>query len=230
MLDVMDVTTAAEIGTAVGTLFLGVATFASVRSANQASRMAERSLLFRFRPILSAARPDDPDQEVIFGDEQRFHVRSGTAVVEHVGDVIYLVIPLRNVGNGLAVLQRYCVIPEGRLTRDIGSAGRLADPSLREHAPLDEFRDQLRDLYIASGDIGYWQASFRDPKDELHGQLAEAVAEPHAIWVELLYGDHEGGQNLISRFNLVPNEDGEWFCTMALSWVLDGVDPRRPIA
>jgi hypothetical protein len=39
-----DITTIAELGTAAGTLILAVATFGSVRSANRAARVAERSL------------------------------------------------------------------------------------------------------------------------------------------------------------------------------------------
>jgi hypothetical protein len=38
-----DITTIAELGTAGGTLILAVATFGSVRSANRAARVAERS-------------------------------------------------------------------------------------------------------------------------------------------------------------------------------------------
>jgi hypothetical protein len=40
----MDWTTFAELGTALGTLVLALATFASVRSGNRAARLSERSL------------------------------------------------------------------------------------------------------------------------------------------------------------------------------------------
>jgi hypothetical protein len=47
-------------GTSVGTLVLAGATFASIRSANRSARIAERSLLAGQRPLLVAARRDDP--------------------------------------------------------------------------------------------------------------------------------------------------------------------------
>ena len=60
--------TIASLATAGGTLVLGLATFASVRSANRAARVAERSLQFGLRPILTASRIEDPPQRVAFGD------------------------------------------------------------------------------------------------------------------------------------------------------------------
>jgi hypothetical protein len=47
-----DITTIAELGTAGGTLILAIATFGSVRSANRAARVAERSLQIGLRPLL----------------------------------------------------------------------------------------------------------------------------------------------------------------------------------
>ena len=47
--------------------------------------------------------------------------------------------------------------------------------------------------------------------------------------VELLYGDHEGGQRTITRFGMIPYEiDGttQWFPNVALHWNLDRPDPR----
>lgn len=82
----MDVATVAEIGTAVGTLFLGVATFASVRSANRAARVAGRSLLLGLRPVLVTARYEDPDAKVLFGDGQKFRASSSGELLTHVGE------------------------------------------------------------------------------------------------------------------------------------------------
>lgn len=47
--------------------------------------------------------------------------------------------------------------------------------------------------------------------------------------VELLYGDHEGGQRTISRFGMIPyrNDEGVlWYPTVSLHWNLDRPDPR----
>lgn len=52
----MDWTTISSLATAGGTLVLAVATFASVRSANRAARLAEQSLLVGLRPVLMPSR------------------------------------------------------------------------------------------------------------------------------------------------------------------------------
>lgn len=222
-----DIGTIAEIGTAVGTIFLGAATFASTRSANRAARVSERALLLGLRPVLTPSRPEDPDQDIIFGDGQTFHVSSSHGLVERIDGVIYLAIPLRNVGAGLAVLQRYDLITdnpvhESRRELEHGLHAR----SERRYGPTEDFRRQQRDIYIASGDIGFWQAALRDDTDELHGAVDKVIDTPEALSIDLLYGDHEGGQHAVSRFNLVPEEDG-WFCTVVFHWLLDGDDPRQ---
>jgi len=49
---VTDWPTISSLATAGGTLVLGVATFASVRSGNRAARTAERALQVGLRPVL----------------------------------------------------------------------------------------------------------------------------------------------------------------------------------
>jgi hypothetical protein len=61
--------TISALATAGGTLVLAGATYASVRSANRAARVAERSLLAGLRPLLMPSRLDDPPQKVTFVDE-----------------------------------------------------------------------------------------------------------------------------------------------------------------
>jgi len=67
-----DWATVASLATALGTLILAVATFSAVRSANVMARVAQQSLLAGQRPVLMAARRDDPAQKVNFGDSTRF--------------------------------------------------------------------------------------------------------------------------------------------------------------
>ncbi len=223
-----DIATLAEIGTAVGTLFLGVATFSATRSANRSARIAERSLLLGLRPVLVQARPEDPDQDIIYGDGRGVRVRSGDGLVEVEEGVVYLAIPLRNVGAGLAVLQRYDILARSPLAEaDYRIRHGLHDRSERRYGPPEEFRPQQRDLYIAPGDIGYWQAALRDEDDGLRREVEALVSgERGPFSVDLLYGDHEGGQHAISRFNLVPRDDGSWSCTVVFHWTLEGADPR----
>jgi hypothetical protein len=55
--------TISALATAAGTLVLAVATFASVRSANRAARVAERALFAGLRPLLVPSRVD-----LLYGD------------------------------------------------------------------------------------------------------------------------------------------------------------------
>jgi hypothetical protein len=57
----------ASLATAIGTLVLAVATFASVRSANRAARAAEQSLLVGLRPLLMPSRLQDESWMVSAG-------------------------------------------------------------------------------------------------------------------------------------------------------------------
>ena len=72
----------ASLATALGTLVLAVATFASVRSANRTARAAEQSLQAGLRPLLVASRlPDDP-QKVMFVDGKWVQVPGGRATAQ----------------------------------------------------------------------------------------------------------------------------------------------------
>ncbi|HEY0397868.1 MAG TPA: hypothetical protein VGF00_05745, partial [Acidimicrobiia bacterium] len=93
----MDWATVASMATAVGTLVLALATFVSVRSANRAARVAERTLLAGIRPLLMPSRPQDPEQKVGFADNRWVRVPGGQAAVDVSDDAIYFVISLRNV-------------------------------------------------------------------------------------------------------------------------------------
>src|ERR1700712_4863838 len=202
-----DVATIAEIGTAVGTLFLGAATFGATRSANRAARVAERSLLVQLRPLLVPARPEDPETKVLFGDGQKFRVAGGTGLVEEIDGVVYMAIPIRNAGPGLAVLSRYDFVTDILLQE----AHRPLDQGIRDrrekhHRPIAEFRSQQRDIYIAPGDTGFWQAALRDDDDEVRRAVkARLVEATNPISIDLLYGDNEGGQRAVTRFVLVPS-------------------------
>jgi hypothetical protein len=89
---------------------------------------------------------------------------------------------------------------------------------------LEEFRPLTRDQYIASGDIGYWQGAVRDPGD-LQATLAAATAKRRRFVVDLLYTDQVGEQRTISRFGVLPGDDG-WLAAAARHWYLDAPAPR----
>lgn len=201
-----------SIATAAATLVLAFATFASVRSANRTARAAERSLLLGLRPVLMPSHADDPAQKVGFFDDRWFHVPGSGAIAEVTDAAIYLAASLRNVGTGIAVLHGWYLHPDRRG----GDSG---------HTPLDDFRRLTRDLYIAPGEVGFWQGAFRDPDDPAFAEARAAIEEPRRFTVEILYGDHELGRRAISLFSLTPR-DGAWLVSVARHWNVDGADPR----
>jgi hypothetical protein len=218
-----DWATVASLATALGTLVLAVATFSAVRSANLTAKIAQQSLLVGMRPVLMASRQDDPTQKVNFGDEVWVRIPGAGAVgavgtgkeTAGPGDPVYLALALRNAGSGIAVLHGWHFYPEWHRED--------------QHAPLDEFERQNRDLYIPVGDIGFWQGAFRDPSDLRYGSARKAI-EARTPWtVELLYGDHEGGQRAVTRFTMLPrgeDPDGGWFASQNRHWNIDRPDPR----
>jgi hypothetical protein len=209
-----DWATISALATAGGTLVLAAATFSSVRSANRAARVAERALLAGIRPVLVPSRFEDPTEKIGFVDDHWVKVPGGRAVAEVTDEAIYLAMALRNVGTGLAVLDRWDFYPE----RAIG------DHAIRSQ---DEFRRLTRDLYIPAGDLGFWQGAFRDTGDPIFAEAAESIRQRRPMTVDLLYGDYEGGQHMITRFALLPaGVDGGWITTVSRHWNLDREDPR----
>jgi hypothetical protein len=223
----MDWVTISALATAGGTLVLAVATFSSVRSANRSARVAERSLLVGMRPVLTPSRADDPLERVRFGDGQIVQVPGhGGAAELHDGNV-FLAIGVRNGGNGLAVIHGW----RARVRVDPASpgAGRV-----NEAPELDEFRDQQLDLYIPAGDSGYWQGAMRDPAMPGYDEVRSSLQDGGSVQVDLLYGDHEGGQRTIARFVIAPwptDDDrpaieNPMRVIVIRYWTVDGHDPR----
>lgn len=215
--------TIASLATAAGTLILAVATFFSTRSANRAARAAERSLLLGLRPILMSARQEDPPEKVRFGDEHWVRTSDGMATIDELDGRFYLVMPLRNVASGIAVLHGWDLIADRRTATE-------------PHGDPVSFRRHTRDLYVPAGLTGFWQGAVREPSDPLHASLRRAVTERRPVTVDLLYGDHEGGQRAITRFVLTCRGQAEepdqglhrtrWFCSVVRHWNLDRHDPR----
>jgi hypothetical protein len=217
-----DTGTIASLATAGGTLVLAVATFSSTRSANRAARVSEQALKVGLRPVLFNARAQDPPQKVGFIDDHWLVLRDGLAAVQESEGKLYLAIPLRNVASGMAVLHGWHLWPR-RVT---------TEPPPPVSPENDEFRRLNRDLYVPAGDVSFWQAAIRDPDDPLYGPLRSAIAERSGISIDILYGDHDGGQRTITRFFLSPraqtveDEDWRWLCSTSRHWNLDRADPR----
>jgi hypothetical protein len=211
-----DWATISSMATAGGTLVLAVATFGSIRSANRSARVAELSLLAGLRPLLIPSREDDPPERVRFGDGVILTVSGHGGALQIDNDRVYMAIALRNGGTGLAVIHGWYIDVE--LPEVISESSR-PDPSL--------FRRQQRDLYIPAGDTGFWQGAVRDHDDPLHAGLVAAAENRSRVMIDLLYGDHEGGQRTITRFGLSdwPDVEGERAEVMRY-WNIDRDDPR----
>ena len=99
--------------------------------------------------MLVASRIQDPPEKVGFADDHWLKVEGGRAVAEVVGDVVDLAIALRNVGNGLAVLDRWDFYGE-RVTGD-------------ERRSPESFHRLTRDLYVPAGELGFGKAPSGTP-------------------------------------------------------------------
>jgi hypothetical protein len=208
---VADWVTISSLATAAGTLALAGTTYASVRSANRAARAAEASMLASLRPLLLASSPDDPDQRVGFFDDVGLTVPGGGAGVDVVNDNVYVAISLRNVGTGIAVLH--------------GARFDTERLGQNEPPPIDEFRMLSRDLYIPPGKLGFWQGAWRNPDDPERAAARQAV-EDGSFRLDLLYGDYEGGQRVVTRIGVLRDERGLWALSTARHWQVDRPRPR----
>jgi hypothetical protein len=208
-----DWTTIASFATAVGTLVLAVATFSAVRSANRSARIAEEGLMTSLRPLLVPTFPEDPVQKLLWRDLHRARLGGGGAVFEHEDGVIYLAAGLRNAGSGIGLLHGWYPYAERYLEDD--------------HVEPEEFRRLTIDLYIPAGGVGYFEAAVREVEDPMMAPLLDAMGRRRPFTLDLLYGDQQGHQRTISRFTILPGDDGDvWYCRSARHWQLNTPAPR----
>ena len=218
--------TIASLTTAAGTLVLAVATFSATRSANRASRIAERSLLASLRPVLVHAQFSDPRQKIGFADDHWVHVAGSSAAFDVTETAIYLAFGLRNVGTGMAILQSWYPFPERILSGQI-------------HQPVEEFRSQTRALYVPSGGLGFWQGALRDPTEQIFTAFKAAAAARQPVTIDLLYSDMNGGQRTVTRLAILPAPGGpsgpedpsgpgdsystkpRWIASIGTHWLID---------
>ena len=68
-------------------------------------------------------------------------------------------------------------------------------PGNESHGDPQGYRRLTRDLYIPGGDLGFWQGAFRDPDEPIFKEPRDAITARERMGIDLLYGDHEGGQH-----------------------------------
>jgi hypothetical protein len=209
-----------SLATGAGTLVLAVATFASVRSANRAARVAEQALLVTQRPLLVSSRSDDARQKIFFQEGRYMVLEGGRGGAEFENGVVYLGISMRNAGSGIAVLHGWRFVAEVQINPP--------------RPDLETFRHQGRDILIPPGDIGFWQGAFRDSGDPQYDEAVAAVKNDDdeiVIGIDLLYGDNDGGQRMISRMMLrgyrrEDKPERQWIASVVRHWNVDRPDPR----
>jgi hypothetical protein len=163
--------------------------------------------------MLMPSRLQDSTQKVGYADSHWLSLPGGCGIAEASDDAVWLAISVRNVGTGIAVMHGWRFQPE--LVRSQG-----------ETPNLDEFTRLTRDLYIPIAEEGFWQGAFRD-RSAPEFAVAKDVADNHKPFtVEILYGDVEGGQRIISRFAMTPRAEEGWIAVVSRHWYVDMPDPR----
>jgi hypothetical protein len=212
---VADWATISSAATAAGTLVLAVATFSSIRSANRSARVAERALMAGQRPILIPSLEADPLERVRFIDEVILQVPGHAGIAKQKHENLYFAMGVRNGGAGVAVIHGWRV--------EVDEERRRLRPS------EDDFRRQSRDMFIPAGIAGYWQGAIRDSADPDYTTVRAVIDAGERVFVDVLYGDHDGGQRAIARFS-VPSQKTEELgarIDVIRYWNVDGDDPRN---
>jgi hypothetical protein len=91
---------------------------------------------------------------------------------------------------------------------------------------VNEFHRLTRDLYVAVGDVSFWQGTYRDPTEPEFSEVRGRIVRRERLLLDILYGDHQGGQRVVSRFTIIPRDDGGWFASVVRHWNVDQPDPR----
>ena len=136
----------------------------------------------------------------------------GAAVGEANDDAVLLAAALRNVGAGIAVLHGWHFYPELVTTA--------------EHLPMEEFTRFTRDIFIAPGEVGFWQGTFREPSAPAFAEARRTV-EAHDSWmIEVLYGDAEGSPAHDQPVRDAGARGRQWLASAGRHWYVDRDAPR----
>jgi len=109
--------------------------------------------------------------------------------------------------------------------RALGAEEPRGGQPQQTHPPLEDFTAQTRDIYVAPGDIGFWQGALRDPATARFKAVAAAIEAGDPMMLSILYGDWEGGQRVISLFALRHASD-RWLTSTGRHFNVDRPDPR----
>jgi hypothetical protein len=161
------------------------------------------------------SRLDDYRQKVGFMNPGEWlYVDGGRGAARANDDAVLFAGSVRNVGSGIAVLHGWRIF----------TGSRFEAPTTQPTA--EELTRYTRDIFVPAGDVGFWQATFRDATSDGFAAARRAVQEREDIVVDVMYGDLEGGQRTVTRFSLLPAGDDDWLLTAGRVWNIDRDDPR----
>jgi hypothetical protein len=106
-----------------------------------------------------------------------------------------------------------------RTEENVATASTSVPPAVASEAIVDQSA-------IDSAAYSQPHGAARSPARRFRDGLPEAFLAGEVLTVDLLYGDHEGGQLTISRFILSREDDGHWRPGVVRHWALEGTDPR----
>lgn len=152
-------------------------------------------------------------EKIHFADGKWVDVVGGGGVAEVTDDAIYFAIALRNLGNGIGVLHGWRLF-----------VGQLGDDEISRDP--GDFRRLRRDIYIPGGYLGFWQGAFREPSSAEFIEAKASIEAREPLTIDVLYGDLEGGQRMVTRFLMLPVDGDGWSAEASRHTSLDRDEPR----
>jgi hypothetical protein len=210
-----DWATISSLATAGATLLLALGTFASVRSANRAARVAERSLLAGLRPVLAPSRLEDPPTR-----------SPGSTTTGRRSAAAW---PPSSSSTTASTWQCRCATSV-RASRSCRAGTRhwstgRDSPTPSSTSSAASFGTST--FPPAASASGRGRAGWRRRLPRGRGRRHPAAAP---VRHRAALQRHEGGQRTISLFSVSPRAAGDdpdqWLCSVGRHWSLDRPDPR----
>jgi hypothetical protein len=112
--------------------------------------------------------------------------------------------------------------------RSANRSARVAEESLLASVRPLLMPSRLDDpmVKVLGSAENFWQGAIREPDDPDRDVVERHVAAGERTIVDVLYGDQHGGQRVISRFSLIPRDEGTFLVSSARQWNVDRPDPR----
>ena len=91
---------------------------------------------------------------------------------------------------------------------------------------LDEFTRLTRDLYVAIGEEGFWQGTFRDPAPPSSRRPRRSPTTTRSSRSRSSTATSRAGSGMVTRFAMTPRTDEGWIAAVTRHWYVDTPGPR----